>query len=354
MIVKNEELTLARILNQVIKFADELIIVDTGSSDNTKNIANNFTDKVYDFEWVDDFALARNFSFSKASSDYIMWLDADDYIEDTEVEKLISLKANIDCDCVMLPYCVSFDEKGKTSFWYYRERILRRCESAIWQGFIHEAIIPFGKIVNLKDIPIKHLKVKKSGNRNLQIYQSHIQKGEKLNTRHLYYYARELYYNNLLSQSLDVLEEFFTRTDGFIANIIDAYILASRISKRLGEATKSEDYLFKALKYSKPSSELCVSIGDVFFEKADYNNAIFWYELAMSVAKSPIEGAFYDVNTGKYTPALQLCVCYYRLGDLAKSIKYNNIALKAHPKSPIALSNKNFFKDKLSVKPKTK
>ena len=66
MIVKNEELVLARCLDTVCDLVDEIIIVDTGSTDSTKSIAARYTDKIYDFEWVNDFAAARNFSFSKA------------------------------------------------------------------------------------------------------------------------------------------------------------------------------------------------------------------------------------------------------------------------------------------------
>ena len=72
MIVKNEEEVLARCLDCVLQFADEIIIVDTGSSDKTKEIASKYTDKVYDFEWCDDFSKARNYAFSKATMDYVM------------------------------------------------------------------------------------------------------------------------------------------------------------------------------------------------------------------------------------------------------------------------------------------
>ena len=64
MIVKNEEAVLARCLDSLRGLMDEIIIVDTGSTDNTKEIALKYTDKVYDFSWGDDFAAARNFSFS--------------------------------------------------------------------------------------------------------------------------------------------------------------------------------------------------------------------------------------------------------------------------------------------------
>lgn len=62
---KNEEDVLARCLNCVKKFADEIIIVDTGSADKTKQVAKKYTDKLYDFSWCDDFSKARNFSFPR-------------------------------------------------------------------------------------------------------------------------------------------------------------------------------------------------------------------------------------------------------------------------------------------------
>ena len=71
MIVKNEQNVLARCLDSMADLMDEIIIVDTGSQDTTKEIAAKYTDKIYDFAWIDDFAVARNFAASKAQMDYI-------------------------------------------------------------------------------------------------------------------------------------------------------------------------------------------------------------------------------------------------------------------------------------------
>ncbi|WP_046227677.1 TPR domain-containing glycosyltransferase [Paenibacillus dauci] len=81
MIVKNEDKVLNRCLNSVKDQVDEIILVDTGSTDNTLEIAKHYTDKIYHFDWVDDFAAARNYSISKATGDYILILDADEYFE---------------------------------------------------------------------------------------------------------------------------------------------------------------------------------------------------------------------------------------------------------------------------------
>ncbi len=82
MIVKNEEDNLKSCLSQLVNFVDEIIIVDTGSNDSTKAIASKFTDKIYDFKWCSDFSKARNFSISKASNDWILVLDADEFSVD--------------------------------------------------------------------------------------------------------------------------------------------------------------------------------------------------------------------------------------------------------------------------------
>ena len=71
MIVKNEEKILDRCLSTVADLVDEIVIVDTGSTDATKEIAAKYTEHIYDFLWVDDFSAARNFAFSKATCEYI-------------------------------------------------------------------------------------------------------------------------------------------------------------------------------------------------------------------------------------------------------------------------------------------
>ena len=96
MIVKNEESVIGRCLESVKDIVDEIIIVDTGSTDNTKEIIKTFTDKIYDFEWIDNFSAARNYSYSKASMEYILWLDADDVILEEDRIKFKELKMSLD------------------------------------------------------------------------------------------------------------------------------------------------------------------------------------------------------------------------------------------------------------------
>ena len=87
MIVRNEEKVLARCLDSVRGIADEICITDTGSTDKTREIARKYG-TVQAFPWCDDFSAARNFSFAQARMDYTLWLDADDVLDEENLEKL--------------------------------------------------------------------------------------------------------------------------------------------------------------------------------------------------------------------------------------------------------------------------
>ena len=84
MIVKDEEAVLDRCLDCFGELADEIVIVDTGSSDRTREIAGKYTSRVYEFPWCGDFSAARNYGFERATKEYCMWVDADDVMRREE------------------------------------------------------------------------------------------------------------------------------------------------------------------------------------------------------------------------------------------------------------------------------
>ena len=126
MIVKNEEAILARCLDSVADLMDEIIIVDTGSEDRTKEIARRYTDQVYDYVWEDDFADARNFSFSKATMDYIYVPDADEVLDEENRQRFLQLKELLlpEIELVQMKYknqlqfgsVYNFDEEYRRKF----------------------------------------------------------------------------------------------------------------------------------------------------------------------------------------------------------------------------------------------
>lgn len=96
IIVKNEEGVIRRCLESVKGIVDEINIVDTGSTDRTKEIVTQFTDRVFNFTWIDDFSAARNFAFQQATKEYILWLDADDLLLESDQELFLNLKQTLD------------------------------------------------------------------------------------------------------------------------------------------------------------------------------------------------------------------------------------------------------------------
>lgn len=88
VIARDEELRIGKCLESLIKYGFEINVVDTGSSDATKEIAAKFTTRIYDFPWVDDFSAAKNYALEQASGDYVMFIDCDESLAPLDPEKL--------------------------------------------------------------------------------------------------------------------------------------------------------------------------------------------------------------------------------------------------------------------------
>ena len=277
MIVKNEEKHIARCLDSVAELVDEIIIIDTGSTDRTVEIVSNYTSKVYTYPWEDDFSKARNYSFSKASMDYCMWMDADDILEETERDKFLQLKQSLasDIDIVMMKYNTSFDEAGKPSFSYFRERWIRNCAEYCWIGAVHEVIPPKGRII-YSDVAVCHKKMGAGDpDRNLKIYQKMIADGKPLEPRQQYYYGRELYYHKQYKEAVSVLEEFLLSAEGWIENKIEACSICANCYNQLGQEESALLSLLRSMSFDLPRAELCCEIGKYFLEHGNYHNAIY-------------------------------------------------------------------------------
>jgi glycosyltransferase involved in cell wall biosynthesis len=95
LIVKNEEHCVKECLESIKDIAYEIIIVDTGSTDSTKEICKKFTDKIFDFNWNDDFSEVRNYAKQKSSGDWILLIDADEIIIAEEKLKIFELSKKI-------------------------------------------------------------------------------------------------------------------------------------------------------------------------------------------------------------------------------------------------------------------
>lgn len=353
MIVRNEADVIARCLASFAPVVDEIVIVDTGSSDETVKIASEFTDKIYRFEWIDDFAAARNFAFSKGTCSHLMWADADDVLPQSQQEAFLRLKQTLDpdADVVYLDYTVAFDGSGRPILSFLRERIVKNDGSFRWEGAVHEVIPPHGKLF-YAPTRIEHRPVEKAARqgRNLAIYRKKLAADKRLSTRDQFYYARELMFNGLYEDSVDAFRLFLTAPDGWNVNRVEAARNLSGVLLKLGRKEEALSALTDALGYMPPAGELCCEIGNFFFNENRLPDAAFWYLLATTLKPNRTGGAFINEDCYGYIPYLQLCVVYYRLGRIDDSIDCNEKALALKPESPECKQNRLFF-DRLKQTP---
>lgn len=348
MIVRNEETVLGRCLDSVEGLTDEIVIVDTGSEDRTKEIARQYTDRVYDFPWGDDFSAARNFAFSKARSTHCMWLDADDVLPPAYRGAFQKMREGLpqSVDMVMMPYQTEFDEEGSVLFSYERERIVRNSEGYRFAGRVHEAIVPSGSIVHVQ-IPIEHHKVRRSdGGRNLRIYTKMEEAGEPFEPRALYYYGRELMAHGQYAKAKKIFNEFLGRPDGWSENKIDATRQLAGCCYRLKQEDEALEALLHAFFYDTPRGESCCDLGRHFLDRGRYREAAYWYEQALHAEKKTGSGAFIQEDCYGFLPAISLCVCYDRMGDPQKAEAYNALAGRYRPNSFHYRQNKTYFENR--------
>jgi len=181
MIVRNEAQQLGECLTPIAALFDEVVIVDTGSRDETKRVAAQFTDRVFDFAWCDDFSAARNESLRLTRGDWIFWLDADDRISPEGAAGLGSLLGTLD-DAprayLMDTVCSSrYACEGVNLITH--QRLFRRHRDLRWQGRVHEQLRPevgqLGYEVLWNDVQIHHL-----GYQDLALQQRKLQRDVRL------------------------------------------------------------------------------------------------------------------------------------------------------------------------------
>jgi tetratricopeptide (TPR) repeat protein len=163
MIVKNEESNLPDCLNCIAGLVDEIVIVDTGSTDRTRDLAVSMGAKVFDFPWVDDFAAARNASLERCSGDWVIWLDADDRFTKENRKGLLTLFAGLGDENTTYSLKVRSSLGGGASSATLMDqaRLFRNHPHIRWKYRVHEQILPaarrLGCDVRFTDVIINHV-----------------------------------------------------------------------------------------------------------------------------------------------------------------------------------------------------
>lgn len=344
MIVKDEEQTLPRCLDSIGDIADETIIVDTGSADRTKEIALRYTKQVLDFEWIDDFAAARNFAFSHATKDYIFWLDADDVLMPEEREKVLRLKQSLqpDADAVTMPYHCAFDESGNVTLRLRRYRLVKREKNFRWFSPVHEDLDVAGTIVH-SDVAITHKQVHGATTRNLAIYENLMRQGRELSSRDRLHYAMELHTARRYEQAIDFYLAYVEQAETPALYKFFACEKLADCYHHLGERDNELVYTLKSFAYGIPHPQLCCRMGAHFLQNNEFRKALFWYKLAADHPEQEESWISDDYPSRTWLPHSQLAYCYYVLEENELSYKHLAIALSYRPHDPHMLKNKEML-----------
>ena len=163
MIVRDETANLPACIGPTAGLFDELIVVDTGSVDDTVQVARELGARVHSFVWCDDFSAARNYAIEQASGDWIFWLDADDRIEPKQqaaLAKLFGALAQDNRAYRMLTICPN-ENPAESPTIARHERLFRRSAEVRWQYRVHEQLLPSlrasgAEVVDV-DIGIEHI-----------------------------------------------------------------------------------------------------------------------------------------------------------------------------------------------------
>ena len=351
IIVKNEEKTIQKLIEQFLVFSDEIHITDTGSTDNTINIINEFVNYhsnvfLHHFEWCHDFAKARNYSLTcyECKADYQFWCDGDDELNDKLIETLreFSRSDKYDADIYFMKYQYYDGDKNP----HNRTSLLKVGKGLEWHDPIHEYIgyttshkVDYdvfnngSLIIHKRDIGVSHT------DRNLNIFMNMERTKYKFTCRNRYYYGRELLYNKLTECAIN---QFHKCIDSEENNHLDKY----NACNKLFEAKDPEaiDYFFKMLKDNNYRKDMLYSAGKYFFEKNQLDTAKLFYLLCVN-CKEPYTGLSFGYNKICHVNSLlQLNVIEYKLGNIQSAIDYNNKALELDPNNKSALNNVEFYK----------
>lgn len=321
MIVKNEEKILKRCLDSVADLVDEIVIVDTGSSDGTKQIAAEYTRQVYDYVWRDDFSAARNFAFSKTTKEYIYSADADEVLDTENRKRFLQLKATLlpEVEIVQMKYAnqlqfstvYNFDEE-------YRPKLFKRLRGFVWEAPIHETVrlLP---VVYDSDIVICHLPEESHAGRDLANFYRHCQEGYRLPKRLHTMYAREL----LMAGEK---EDFLRATDFFIASaadgardseeIAEACCIVARAARISGNTVQFFKYTSKILA-EEANSEICFELGCFYEAAGDFEEAAVWYYNAVYETQPIL-----NLRAGGSDGLDGLIRCYETMGNPAQAEAY--------------------------------
>ncbi|MEZ4575506.1 MAG: glycosyltransferase [Vampirovibrionales bacterium] len=343
MIVRDEALSIERVLASAVSFCDEMVIVDTGSTDQTVAMVEAFAQrhpevrfKIEHFEWVNDFSAARNYAFSHCTGDWIMWLDGDDFLAPEQIPLFAALKndpamlADEAMQFLFVPYVYNFDRQtGQVAQTVVRERFIRNHQGYRWNGVVHETIEvePTHKNCILNHLQVYHDPIKpKNPDRYLDMITSQLEPLDTLDNsgfmtffdvRYYFYQASEL----LKRQQYEAAIPYFEVCMSCPGRFREQYLMRvqqGRCHMGLRQYDQALDCALDAIRRDASRAEAYMLAAECKFRDDRFLEAIPLFQAA-TYCRVPDNTHSLPMEYGP-RPLHYLASCYSRVGELENCI----------------------------------
>lgn len=316
MIVRDEAGRLAACLESVRHAVDEIVIVDTGSTDDTLSIARQYTQKIYTYQWQNDFSAARNFAIEQTTCEWVLSLDADEFVQNAADLRTSISGSSFSSYC--LPLCAL--KNADSMLEYDRFMVLRLFRRHLrFSGFIHEFIkvdppLTIGQLEQpvIWHTPVSATERRQRRKRNLSLLNKAVEKNNS-DPCLPYYLGTEWLGLGHIDRAVGFFREALSRLTpqqaSFLTPVIRHLISCYKNTGRLDEA------LCLCLEQSQQYPEYCDLFfdGGVLFElKQEYTIALKWFQAAANLNDPPLS-FFHTDGTNSY-------LAYYHLGHCAEKL----------------------------------
>lgn len=354
MIARNEAKNIADCIRSVKPVVDEIIVVDTGSVDDTREIAEGLEAKVFEFPWCDDFAAARNESTRHATGDYILWLDADDRISHEDRQGLQRLKDRFPSS-KNLAYTlriINQNIEGEAAV-NYQLRVFPNVKGACFEGCVHEQIAPSLNRLGIKvveeDVHILHTgyedeeAIKAKAERNLHILLNASKERDRMPSEN-YHLAQSYFGIEDYRRCIKCLETAMAggKKESFYKS---SFSMIAESYLRLGEGDMAVKNLQGGISEFPDSGFLCYVLGAVFTQLERYEEAIPCLrkaaELGIEIEGHPVLLSVKSLLPYYYGKSLE------GIGRLEEAADAYKGALKADPDNVDTLRALGFLMSKL-------
>lgn len=333
MIVRNEEENLAYCLSHIHNAVDEIVIVDTGSSDNTIAIARNFTKNIYKMEWQNDFSIARNFALSHCNCQWILSLDTDEILDTPD---LLHKLTTTEKEAYFLPIKSLNGSNPDDYSITYVLRLFRNRSHYRFKGCIHEQLTGISdNNIGISEQPaiIHRCLEPKLRNckrhRNILLLQQQLPGNENEEITRQYYLGCEWLAFHNYRQAYSCFKFVYDQLpDNFV-------LIKSRAIKRLVASLRGLGNITEALCICLQTVAVFPEYTDIFFEGGiileqlgEYEVALQWFTTALELKKPPI--TYQHLNgTGSFLACYHLGYCCQQLHRSAEAITWYEQALAA-------------------------